>query len=1058
MVIFPFQHQACTQHADESLHLYQGIVATFQAQILTQWQWEKRDVILLGDAFPGILPASKSGGGLMFRAIGSQKQALVLLGWFACCMIGCGEKAANNLEGHSEQVVKKQDGKEKDGAQGTEQRKRKDVSRYKNLDKPDSVILFTKEIQIKPDTPAEVELEDGMKVEIPADALNAEKLVITKHQYAPADGHLLEEFAYYDFQVSDGELQKKVKLHFPLELSEEVNEEDVRVLHLLDSGRTEELTGTYSDAEKMFTVQTASFSSFSQPLLPNPFDVVARTLRSTTVKEFNLRPKYYYQFDHGWCWATSLSMLISSYGKPMQPQEIAALYGSEKNDGFGMMPIFGYSLSPVQKHHSAKDLSLTPYRFGGMTESRIRGFIMEQLKARRPVWIGLSKYEKDSDHVVMVTGYRHNGFIIHDPSGALVAHLEETYQPDPAKRVTNYANYFVEFDRWHKVVNPWKSQLIVSQEALPEDASTCSMQLSLGGGGVFFQRTGTLFSNQRDVYFYWNGEKEDGGGFSINEDDERKKGLAGVCNSDFLKSFHLLTHNSGTEDVKCHVDVLLDGKEILNKHAITFPAGEVNKSVPLYFSNTSNVVPPAHPVQPYAELASRNDLEKGLNFNLFPMKLGKHKMQIKLWEGKRQIDQIEFEFIMSPAIVARPEVEVKRTSSANQVTHIVRFDHSPEAVRAQGIGVPTAYTSFDDANQQQEKEAEVQIEYEVWQLIKEGNLKRPAVIAARLDGSGDGLPEVEIKIPRPLIRPGLTVRYYVVARDKKSGLFSPVSMTTRQVTTLPPTGPLKYRLTDVKYVIDGRQAGTKPKVESLRPGSQMRLNAGSFPPYEVEFDLEVPTNLYFKEFATLEKNHLGKPIYRGKNHALGLTEQADFKLKRVFRVTTANSRHSAGNFNDPTANDPAYELNVESVIYPLNFQPFVQAELKETKPPAKTPQYGTSLWTKKYVISPSVFQAAIEQNDLKNVPAPQREIVIQDHVEHHMKSKTPIELEYVHHVQLPQGTAAGTMNGIFLPDLDIWEKVRSSGGIVMVQMKCYIKNRYSVNFAADFYLIYRHDG
>ena len=574
--------------------------------------------------------------------------------------------------------------------------KQSNNSSLTNTKQPQSVVLFTKEVQLDNTQEAKIELKDGVTIEIPAEALAAKKLTISKYRYAPSGGQLLEEFEYYTFDAGENAFKANLLLHFPLDLAKEVDPADVRVLHHLETGETKELAGVYDRQKKSFTVEVSSFSEFSLPQIPNPFDRIASTLASTTVQGVHLRPRYYSQFDHGWCWATSFAMVISSYGNPIHPQEIAKLYNSNKSVGFGMAPIFGYSLDRIAKHPAASGLTLTPYRIGGMTEHRIRGFLIKQLDQRRPVWIGLPNYKPGSDHAVLIVGYRHNGFIIHDPSGALFAYLEKIDINDPNQRSDELANYFIPFDRWHKVVNPWKTQLVVVEQQLPADTSTCSLQIPLGNEGISFERTGTTFLNMRSVYNFWNGEHKSGAGFSNDQKDDRKLGVEGLSNSDYITKLNVLLHNTGKEDVLCSIDLMLDGQVLLEKQAVTFKAGKTNQRLSLFQPRSARNAEPAKSPRPYTDLTKRKDIANGLDFNNFPLPLGEHKLEINLWDAKRskQFDHVEIVFDQLPAITSQPKIEKKPGSSAESVTHLVRFDHSPEMNRLETHATPGKYTAF----------------------------------------------------------------------------------------------------------------------------------------------------------------------------------------------------------------------------------------------------------------------------------------------------------------------------------------------------------------------------
>lgn len=126
-----------------------------------------------------------------------------------------------------------------------------------------------------------------------------------------------------------------------------------------------------------------------------------------------LEVPYYNQDQTGWCWATSLAMLVEYYGGERKPWQIAADFDKGTDTGLALGEI------------GSAEAYLDTYYGQGNTDAwqsdtffssiSLKSMLQTVLDAGDPVWIGSTA----AAHAVVVTGYLGDQVFINDPSGAL---------------------------------------------------------------------------------------------------------------------------------------------------------------------------------------------------------------------------------------------------------------------------------------------------------------------------------------------------------------------------------------------------------------------------------------------------------------------------------------------------------------------------------------------------------------------------------------------------------------------------------------------------------------
>lgn len=153
--------------------------------------------------------------------------------------------------------------------------------------------------------------------------------------------------------------------------------------------------------------------------------VLLAVISSAICSASELEVPYYTQDGSGWCWATSLSMVLKYYGFEKKPWEIAADFNRPIEDG-----VYGWEVSNIETYledHYNSGYSDAWELQTFWLESSLKNKVFEVISGGHPVWMAISNWNWEklqySPHAIVFTGCTGtddtDDIIIHDPSGAL---------------------------------------------------------------------------------------------------------------------------------------------------------------------------------------------------------------------------------------------------------------------------------------------------------------------------------------------------------------------------------------------------------------------------------------------------------------------------------------------------------------------------------------------------------------------------------------------------------------------------------------------------------------
>ncbi len=220
----------------------------------------------------------------------------------------------------------------------------------------------------------------------------------------------------YKVELRGGSLKGEVELRFRYDeniLPEGVSEEDAQVGYLDEEGKYHSVEAVINTEKNIVVVRTNHFSLW---ILSWP----SRGQESwrPSVEKKILEVPYYPQGETGYCWATSMAMLIKYYDRDTvypKPWEIASDYGIATDEGVSSLEFWtGLHTSDMLYVH----LKAFPERHMWFPAIRTKGFakyVVSSILEGDPVVVFLE------DHVVVIVGYyKAEGgeinYYIHDPA------------------------------------------------------------------------------------------------------------------------------------------------------------------------------------------------------------------------------------------------------------------------------------------------------------------------------------------------------------------------------------------------------------------------------------------------------------------------------------------------------------------------------------------------------------------------------------------------------------------------------------------------------------------
>ena len=163
--------------------------------------------------------------------------------------------------------------------------------------------------------------------------------------------------------------------------------------------------------------------------------VFLAVISSTAYSVTQLEVPYYTQDGSGWCWATSLSMVLKYYGFEKKPWEIAA--ASDFNKGFDVGPnLFGEGdiQAYLEDHFNGGYSDAWNFiMFWNWQNSDIKNSIYNVISTGHPFYLNIHYADPSTNeqvaHAIVVTGctgISDDDFIIfHDPSGGFTGNADD---------------------------------------------------------------------------------------------------------------------------------------------------------------------------------------------------------------------------------------------------------------------------------------------------------------------------------------------------------------------------------------------------------------------------------------------------------------------------------------------------------------------------------------------------------------------------------------------------------------------------------------------------------
>ena len=528
-------------------------------------------------------------------------------------------------------------------------------------------------------------------------------------------------------------------------------------------------------------------------------------------RKYMIRASYYSQSQYNWCWAACASMMLASADgskRPIQPQQIAEAFGKTSAQGASLFPVLGVNLENLRGPLNLPPFAIVQNATAAVHEQNLRGFLIDRLRNARPVWIGVTSFAPgQGDHAVLVVGYDHVGFYIHDPSGAMVKYILErrrnsVSEEDLQKKL---ACFRIRFDEWRDMLGSWGfgalranlAYVNVEHPAVPKTATLQLLAAPFEDPGLSFLRKDLTAADTRQIQFRWNGLAKGGCGFSrASTTDGNLWATEGLSNSDEVEVFYAVAHNSSDERFSGYITVNLDDRPL--EQRIDGPAPREAARFPVQVAEeTTNqrveLVSERNPSR------SQQLVKDALTFPRWPLPLGEHRLVVTLHaDSGKELDTVVVPFVMKPAVV--PNVRVARRP-VTQRTHQdrVSWDASPEEAR---LGAANCV-------------------YQVYRQLKDrsGPEGRPVLVATITEpGKHDAVFPIgnEVGAPDPLVIAS-ALQYYVTVVERASRLESPLSQ------------PANVRV-DTTPVADADLTGARGSVTRVRPDADLSGARGSLTP------------------------------------------------------------------------------------------------------------------------------------------------------------------------------------------------------------------------------------
>jgi len=231
--------------------------------------------------------------------------------------------------------------------------------------------------------------------------------------------------------------------------------------------------------------------------------LVLLTVVSSTVCSANeLEVPYYTQDGSGWCWATSLSMVLEFYGYEIKPWRIAADF----NKGFDIGPtLFGQDEIHYYLENLFNDGYSDAWNFIAFwTSSNLKSTIYSVISSGHPFYLNIHYTNPDTGneaaHAIVITGCTgigDNDFItFHDPSGAFTGDADDVvYSSSTWDEFLNKLDFTFLFIKAYGIhARPDKLIPFSDRGPLSVEVEPQKLYFDLEGGGI-----------PKSIFLMWDG-------------------------------------------------------------------------------------------------------------------------------------------------------------------------------------------------------------------------------------------------------------------------------------------------------------------------------------------------------------------------------------------------------------------------------------------------------------------------------------------------------------------------------------------------------------------------
>jgi len=496
-----------------------------------------------------------------------------------------------------------------------------------------------------------VELPNGARVVIPADALPADTDVRVQQLRDPGLDPTSATMTDVDVGGATLAAPAKVTLPCPEWHKGTAKEGDYKV-YRHHGDKVVEVPGRYDPERHVMEVESREFSlllvigaaatvflawwlwgpgvsmtteaDFRAALPPNkiPPSMVSSAPKVTPQTTARAVP-YYPQGRAEWCWAASAQMVLKAYNSDREIWDLGRLNNESTDEGLNALKdhCTGLLSGYFQDQGLLVEYNNVPFKNHWVSA----GYLVSQLSQGRPVWLSVLAQH----HVIVAVGFSDQGLYVHDPSGAITSQVNML----SANRVAELISWSDYYTLCNSGLPDWVHYMVVTSPPPPPALAASPVSITLMQGRLHFEHPRAPWDaeNPAIAKFTWDGRVPLGYKFEalINAP---KVFPEHATNSDRFKLGVDLA-NSGPDNASVEVTATL-GDLSLGKVVGSVTSGD--------YSHTINLTKSGE----LAPLPGR-------------FKPGRYPLKIVAKVGGREVDKIDLQVDVGPSQVPNVRFETK---------------------------------------------------------------------------------------------------------------------------------------------------------------------------------------------------------------------------------------------------------------------------------------------------------------------------------------------------------------------------------------------------------------